>query len=89
MTERTKCAVRDGLFVEPCATLAAAVDNSIPGFSKAKGIFRRELTNMATGEPARTYFGIKTKEFSNGILFNHCPWCGESIDGPFMEKKDQ
>lgn len=86
MTDRTKCSVRDGTFVEPCKTLAEAVDNNIPGFSMAKGIFRQDLTNMNTRQPSRTMFGIKSKRFPNGLLFNNCPWCGERIDAPFADK---
>ena len=85
MHDQIKCTVRDGKFVEPCKTLAEAVDNNIPGFSKAKGIFRQDLTNMTTQQPSRTVFGIKSKQFPNGLLFNNCPWCGERIDAPFSE----
>lgn len=88
MTDKNKCSVKDGAFVEPCKLLAEAVDNNIPGFSKAKGIFRQDLTNMTTGQPSRTMFGIKTKQFPNGLLFNNCPWCGEQIDAPFIEQSE-
>lgn len=81
MTDRVKCTVRDGRFVEPCKTLMEATDNH--GFSKARGIFRSELHNMKLMKPSRTYFGIKSKRFPNGILFNNCPFCGEEIDAPF------
>lgn len=83
MTDRIRCSVRDGLFVEPCETLARNTDNHAPGFSKAKGIFRQELTNMNTMKPSRTYYGIKSKAHPNGLLFNNCPFCGERIDAPF------
>jgi hypothetical protein len=87
MEERIKCTVREGRFVEPCDTLAQAVDNNIPGFSKAKGVFRQDLTNMKTKQPSRTYFGLKSKQFPNGLLFNCCPWCGERIDAPFNKEE--
>jgi hypothetical protein len=80
---RTKCRVRDGRFVEPCDILAKAVDVYAPGFSRAKGIFEQTYTNMETGEPSRTFYGVRTKEFPNGLLFNLCPWCGERISAPF------
>ena len=83
MTEHRRCTVREGAFVEPCDTLEKATDNQIGGFSKVKAIFRTELTNTKTGKPARTYYGVKTKQFPQGILFNVCPFCGEKIDEPF------
>lgn len=86
MTEAPKnCTVRDGLFVEPCESLALNTDNNMPGFSKAKGIFRQELTNRNTLKPARTYYGVKSKAYPNGYLFNNCPFCGEDISAPFMD----
>lgn len=88
MSEKTKCTVRDGRFVEPCKTLSDAVDNYTPGFSKTKGVFRLSLTNLETGEPSRTYFGIKSKKHPNGLCFNVCPWCGEDISEPFMPKEE-
>jgi len=78
--------VREGGFVDPCDTLSQAVDNNTPGFSKTKGIFRTDLTNMKTGQPSRTYFGVKSKKFPNGLCFNNCPWCGEDISAPFSLK---
>ena len=88
MTDRIRCSVRDGLFVEPCETLASNTDNYIPGFSKAKGIFRRELTNRKTLKPSRTYYGIKSKAHPNGFLFNVCPFCGEDISAPFTHDEE-
>ncbi len=78
-----KCSVRDGRFVDPCNTLEKAVDAS--GFSKAKGLYRHELYNTKTGEHSRTMFGLRAKDFPNGLLLNFCPWCGERIDAPFSE----
>ena len=88
MTGRTQCTVRDGRFVEPCVTLASNTDNHIPGFSKAKGIFRRELTNRKTLKPSRTYYGIRSKAHPNGFLFNVCPFCGEDISAPFTSNEE-
>ena len=88
MTDRIKCTVRDGLFVEPCETLARNTDNHAPGFNKAKGIFRQELTNMNTGQSSRTYYGIKSKAHPNGFLFNVCPFCGEDISAPFTSDEE-
>lgn len=86
MAERVKCAVRDGLFVEPCDSLQSATDNNIPGFSKTKGIASWHLTNINTGKPSRSYWGVKSKNHQNGFLFNFCPFCGERIDAPFNEE---
>ncbi len=86
MSEMAKCTVRDGLFVDACDGLQGATD--IPGFSKAKGIFRQELTNIETRKSSRTYYGIKTKKHPNGLLFNFCPWCGAQIDEPFNPRDE-
>ena len=86
---KTKCSVRYGRLVDPCDTLAKAVDNHMPGFSKAKGVFRQELTNFKTRETSRIMFGLKSKEFPNGLLLNFCPWCGVQIDAPFHEEGER
>ena len=85
MVEKCDCNVRDGRFVEPCDALAGVIDNNIPGFSKAKGIFIQHLTNMKTLKPSRSYVGIKSKNHPNGLLFNVCPFCGVDISSPFMK----
>lgn len=82
---RIKCGVREGLFVEPCGALESVIDNNIPGFSKAKGVFISHLTNMTTMKPSRTYIGIKSKQRPNGFLFNFCPFCGTDISAPFKD----
>lgn len=82
------CAVRDGRFIDPCDTLNTMTHNIAPGFSKSKGIARWSLVNMTTHEPSRGYFGILTKEYPNGFLFNFCPFCGVQIDAPFTEKEE-
>jgi len=84
----SKCHVKDGLFVEPCDALNRAADINTPSFTKAKGIAVWNMTNMNTGKPSRTYYGVKTKKHPNGLLFNCCPWCGERIDAPFAEEND-
>ena len=88
VSPRAKCTIRDGRFVEPCGSLAKVVDVYAPGFSRAKGVFEQTYTNMQTGEPSRKFYGVKTKEFPHGLLFNFCPWCGERIDAPFMSPND-
>ena len=89
MTGKHECRVRDGLFVEPCDGLEGIIDNNMPGFSKAKGVFIQHLTNRVTLKPARTYVGIKSKQHSNGILFNFCPFCGVDISAPFMADQQE
>lgn len=89
MSEYRKCNVRDGLFVEPCETLEKATDNPIGSWSKARSIFRTELSDINTGQPTRTYYGIKTKQFPRGMLFNVCPFCGVQIDEPFNPRSEK
>jgi hypothetical protein len=84
----TKCSVREGRFVDPCDTLASMVEIQAAGFSRGKGIARWAYTNTQTLEPSRTFFGVKTKERPNGMLFNVCPWCGERIDAAFASNDD-
>jgi len=86
---RINCEVREGRFVDPCDTLASMTHNTSPGFSKQKGIASWSLVNMETHEPSRSYFGILTKEYPNGFLFNFCPFCGKQIDAPFAEKEEE
>ena len=54
-----------------------------------KGVFIQNLINMNTHKPSRTYVGLKSANFKNGILFNFCPFCGQKIDAPFAkDEKD-
>lgn len=76
-----RCSVRDGRFVEPCATLLKASEGENPR-GKQKGLFAWEL-HTPKG-PTRTMFGVKSGEFNvGGIMFSVCPFCGERIDAPF------
>ena len=75
------CAVRDRRFVEPCDSLAGAAD--VGGLSKAKGI--GEWSYFVEGNPSRTFYGVRSNEHRNGLLFNFCPWCGVDISAPFVE----
>lgn len=79
------CVVKDGRFVIPCNTLAAVTDIHQLSFTKAKGIFVQHLFNIETGEPSRSYFGVRSKQYKNGILFNFCPFCGVQLDETFNE----
>ena len=88
MTKRTKCEVREGRFIDGCDTLEEMVANYAPGFSATKGIARWNLTNMATHQPSRSYYGMKTKEHPKGFLFNFRPFCGTKIDAPFNSEDD-
>lgn len=84
-----KCTVRDGRFVEPCATLSEQTDSSMAFLSRAKGTVRWHYTNVQTLEPSRTFFGVKTKANPNGFAFNFCPFCGEKIDAPFNSDDEE
>lgn len=85
MTE--KCTVKDGRIVEPCETLEKATDYR--GSEGRKGVCVWPYTNLETGKPSRTFFGVKTKEFPKGLAFNVCPFCGERIDAPFADTGEQ
>lgn len=87
--EKAKCVVADGLFVEPCQTLEECTSNAHPGFSRKKGIsvWRLRRRGVNGSVPSRTYFGLICEEYPNGFLFSHCPFCGEDISAPFMEKE--
>ncbi len=68
------CSVRDGKFVEPCTTLASVV---------GKSVSHQHFTNFKTGQPARSFFVLKSGEHQKkGIVLNCCPFCGERIDAP-------
>lgn len=87
--DRVKCTVRDERFVDPCQTLEEVVANPHPGFSKRKGVavWRLNRRTENGSVPSRTYFGIKCDAYPDGMLFIHCPFCGEDISAPFMEKE--
>lgn len=88
--DREKCSVRDGDFVEPCKTLEECVNNSTPAFSNRKGVAVWKMYRRQEGKsvPSRTFFGLICAPHPKGILFNHCPFCGEDISAPFYEKED-
>lgn len=82
--EKKCCTVRDGRFVEPCDTLSQATDG-YGNIGKARGIVSWEYINTNTGKMARKFFSIRTRHFSQGIVFNSCLFCGEKINGPVLE----
>lgn len=86
MNTNKKCTVEAGRFVKPCKALDDNVANRTPGFSRVKGIAHWTLTNTKTFQPARAYFGVKSKNHPNGFLFNFCPFCGTDISAPFMKE---
>lgn len=88
LPEPVKCNVRDGLFVEPCSSLASVTDNWMGGFYKGRAISKWELTNIETRQPSRSYFGVKSKKHPNGFLFNFCPFCGTNISAPFTHEEE-
>jgi hypothetical protein len=85
MSEDRDCTVRDGLFVEPCETLAKAIDNNSPAFSRIKGIMKWNMFSRKDHKPSRSYVGLRSKNYPDGILFNWGPFCGVRIDAPFAE----
>lgn len=86
---KAKCTVRDGLFVEPCDSLDSATEYGHPR-GKQRGLWAWCLSDMQTFKPTRTYFGCKSGDHvEKGLLFNFCPFCGESISQPFMPPEDQ
>lgn len=85
--ERVKCNVLDGNFVEPCTSLSENTDNAFAAAGRAKGITRWTYWDTVDRVPSRTFFGVKTKARPDGFLFNFCPFCGEDISAPFMDKE--
>lgn len=86
MTESTKCSVREGRFVEPCAALHEVVEYGNP-IGKRKGIYAWNLFSRETPGPTRRMFGVKSGDHvKTGMLFNFCPFCGERIDAPFNQE---
>ena len=71
-----KCEVKNGL-VTPCETLDKATDHN--GHSKSKGTHEWNYYKTQTGEQSSSYFGVKTKEFPDGLVFNFCPFCGTRL----------
>jgi hypothetical protein len=88
--KRETCFVRDGDFVEPCETLEQTINNSTPAFSNRKGVAVWNMMRRKDGKsvPSRTFFGLICEAHPKGILFNHCPFCGEDISAPFFEKDE-
>lgn len=83
---KVKCSVRDGNFIEPCDSLVSATEYGNPR-GKQKGIWMWNMWSMDTHKPSRSYFGTKSGDHvQKGLLFNFCPFCGEKIDAPFMDK---
>lgn len=74
------CRVRDGAFVEPCVTLARAV---------GKAVEHMHYVNFKTGKPSRSFVVLKSGEHrAEGIVMNHCPFCGTRIDAPVSDEAE-
>ncbi len=71
-----KC-VMVGQMLTPCDALNKIIDHNPIG--KAKGLVFWEFTSTKTGKKTKSYAGARTKQFPDGIVFNHCPMCGEKI----------
>lgn len=85
MSDREKCIVREGRFVEPCGPLEKATEYGNPPTGKQRGIYAWAYKNTETHAPSRTFFGAKSTSHPTGMAFNFCPWCGERIDAPLLD----
>ena len=85
MSTRATCVV-EGAHVTPCDGLDGVTEHALT--SKGKGIHCWAFTNLATGKPSRTFYGVRSGDHVKpGIAFNFCPFCGTRIDGPLLEPK--
>lgn len=74
----------EGLHLKPCDTLAATVEGTHT--RKRRGIHVWAFSNNKTGEPTRTFIGVRSGEHTEkGLAFIFCPFCGTRIDGPYKE----
>lgn len=74
-----RCKV-NGAHVEPCKSLEEACDGSPPSKrSKRTGVFVWAFTNLDTGKPSRTLYGVKSEALPSGLIFNLCPFCGTDL----------
>lgn len=76
MAKDWPCKLKDGS-VKPCHALAAVVDGN--WMEKRKGIFVATIINR--GDDTQRYlYGVRSGDHTKkGVMFNHCPFCGESI----------
>ena len=82
-----KCKL-DDVEVTPCQLLYDATEYGNPR-GKQKGIYNWRLMKMGGGGLSRSFFGAKSGEHvEKGLAFNFCPYCGESIDKPFLAKEE-
>ena len=76
-----RCTVREGKFVVPCAPLADAVGGAVA---------HAHYIDMAGLKPSRSFFVLKSGAHKDkGIAMNVCPFCGERIDEPFLERETE
>lgn len=88
ITDWRPCRVRDGLFVEPCQSLAKAVD----GNGRARqGLEQVTWMNLKTGKPTRSFIVVHSGTFGGkgGIIVNHCPFCGVDICDPVRTEDER
>jgi hypothetical protein len=84
---KTKCTVSaDGNHIEPCQGLHEQTEYGHPQ-RKKRGIFAWALTDMKTGKPSRTFFGVVSTASPSGWVFNFCPFCGTQIDAPCTQSE--
>ena len=80
------CKVRDGKFVEPCTSLAGAMDGH--PFGKGKALCLYEMSDLKSGKPSRSFVVLRMGQHrTKGITLNFCPFCGERIDASFNDEQ--
>jgi len=81
------CKITDGKFVEPCTSLAGAMDGS--GFTQGRALYLHQTVNLSTLKPCRSFVVLRMGDHvQKGIALNVCPFCGERIDAPFADNDE-
>jgi|LGVF01.2.fsa_nt_gb hypothetical protein len=80
-----KCELKDGKLLMMCDSLNENTET--PSSGRAKGMTFWMYDNVKTGKPSRSFAGIKSKQFPNGLVFKYCPFCGENIGSHMVDGK--
>jgi hypothetical protein len=84
-----KCSVQDGKYVVPCSPLDKVTEYGNPR-GKQRGVWEWRLYSIREDmdEPTRSFFGIKSGEYTErGLAFHFCPFCGVDISAPLEKRK--
>ena len=54
-----------------------------------KGVVCWNFINIKTRKFERVLYGVKSKAYPNGIIFNYCPFCGEKHPGGFKDAAEE